>query len=97
MNLTASNQCSTTAAPAAPRHNIRRAFTLVEMLVVIAIIGVLAALVLTGVGVAVKRRDVSRVEAELRKLELLINTYKDKWGSYPPDNPGGPVTNSTTN
>ena len=71
-----------------------RAFTLVEMLVVIAIIGVLASLVLTGVGVAAKRRDISRVEAELRKLELLISTYKDKWGSYPPDNVGGAVTNA---
>ena len=70
------------------------AFTLVELLVTIAIIGIVASLVLSGVIIAGRKRDEQRVKAELAKLELLINTYKDKFGSYPPDNPSGPVTNS---
>ena len=77
-----------------PHPSSRRAFTLVEMLVVIGIIGLLAAMIMSGLSVGAKRRDTSRVEAELRKLELLINNYKDKWGSYPPDNAAGAVTNA---
>jgi prepilin-type N-terminal cleavage/methylation domain-containing protein len=71
----------------------RLGFTLVEMMVVIGIIGLVTALLIPGFRAAVEKRDRSRAEAELRKLELLINNYKDKFGSYPPDNPGGPVTN----
>lgn len=77
-----------------PCPSSRRAFTLVEMLVVIGIIGLLAAMIVPAMSNAIKRRDISRAEAELRKLELLINNYKDKWGSYPPDNPAGAVTNA---
>ena len=72
----------------------RRAFTLIETLVVIGIIGLLAAMIVPAMSNAIKRRDISRAEAELRKLELLINNYKDKWGSYPPDNINGAVTNA---
>ena len=72
----------------------RRAFTLIEMLVVIGIIGLLAAMIVPAMSSAIKRRDISRAEAELRKLDLLINNYKDKWGSYPPDNAAGAVTNA---
>ncbi len=70
------------------------AFTLIELLVTIGIIGIVASMVLTGVQIGGRRRDESRVKAELGKLVLLIETYKDKYGSYPPDNPAGPVTNS---
>ena len=80
--------------PLVVRARAAAAFTLVETLVTIAIIGIVASLVLTGVQVAARRRDESRVRAELAKLDMLINTYKDKLGSYPPDNPGSPATNS---
>ncbi len=71
----------------------RQAFTLIEMLVVIAIVGVLAALAL-GVGpVVIKKKNISRAKAELAKLETLIERYKGKTKQYPPDNP----TNSAIN
>lgn len=63
------------------------AFTLVEMLVVISIIGVLAAL-LFPVGSAISRSGkLKRARAELSALETGIENYKLKLGFYPPDNP----------
>jgi len=71
----------------------RRAFTLTEMLVVIGIIGLLAALAL-GVGPGVfKARDRAKAKAELAKLVTIINSYHAKMKSYPPDNPGNATTN----
>ena len=73
------------AQPAA-RPRRMRAFTLIEMLVVIAIIGILAALVV-GVlpGISAKRTR-SAVLAQMTAIETAINTYKEKQGFYPPDN-----------
>jgi prepilin-type N-terminal cleavage/methylation domain-containing protein len=63
----------------------RRSFTLVEMLVVIAIIGILAAiLVPTLYRVVVKARQ-NVIAQELNQLHLAIESYKQKFGDYPPD------------
>ena len=69
------------------------AFTLVEMLVVISVIGVLAALLFPA-GAAIRKSGIiRRAKAELSQLETGIENYKLKLGFYPPDNPGKPVTN----
>ena len=65
----------------------QRSFTLVEILVVVAIIAVLTALVLQGASIAARKRDRSRVEAQLERLKLVIEDYKLRFGTYPPDNP----------
>jgi len=59
---------------------------LIELLAVIAIIGVLASLTV-GLGALVSRKSkVSRTQVELAKLELAIRDYHSKFGFYPPDN-----------
>jgi prepilin-type N-terminal cleavage/methylation domain-containing protein len=68
------------------RKHLSAAFTLVEMLVVIAIIAILSALIVGLAAPASNKRKVSRVQAELRQIELAIESYKDKLGFYPPDN-----------
>ena len=67
-------------------RNRPRAFTLVELLVVIAMIAVLAALTFPAVGQARISIMRSRARAELTNLETAIERYHDKLGYYPPDN-----------
>ena len=75
----------------------KRAFTLVELLTVMAIIGILAAITM-GIYGGVKRKGVEfRLKAELAAIELALEAYKaqpennnlypysDPWGyEYPP-------------
>ncbi|MCX8156882.1 MAG: type II secretion system GspH family protein [Verrucomicrobiae bacterium] len=71
------------------RTRIRQGFTLVEILMVLAVIGVLAAIALTILPVAKDRSLRSRAEAQLRQIEAAIEAYHAKHGLYPPDNPSG--------
>lgn len=64
----------------------QRAFTLIEMLVVITIIGIIASMVLGLSGLAAKKKKDSVASAAINKLVLVINNYHDKLGFYPPDN-----------
>ena len=71
----------------------RRAFTLIELLIVIAIIAILAAL-LFPVGAKIKNgATIKKAQAELLQVETAINSYKAKYGHYPPDGSAGPVVN----
>src|SRR5436305_141846 len=70
------------------------AFTLIEMLVVIAIIGLLAALLMNLLPRASNMKIRTRVKAELAQVDMAIETYKEKRGYYPPDNPSNPGSNS---
>jgi prepilin-type N-terminal cleavage/methylation domain-containing protein len=64
----------------------RVGFSLIEMLVVIAVIAILAALLLGGMPAIQEKRIRSQVRAELRMLTTAIEAYKAKHGFYPPDN-----------
>jgi len=61
-------------------------FSLIEMLVVIAVIGILAALLLGALPAISDKKIRSAVRAELRMLVTEIEAYKAKHGFYPPDN-----------
>jgi prepilin-type N-terminal cleavage/methylation domain-containing protein len=74
-----------------PRRVARaNAFTLIEMIMVIAIVGILAAFLVSGFGVVKPKTSRKRVETELQKLIGYLEAYKAKTGSYPPDNTNDP-------
>ncbi|MFZ5831104.1 MAG: type II secretion system protein [Planctomycetota bacterium] len=63
----------------------RRAFTLVEMLVVVAIIGILASLISVAAAAAMRHAWKSRVKNEVTQLSNAMVAFKEKFGDYPPD------------
>jgi prepilin-type N-terminal cleavage/methylation domain-containing protein len=67
-------------------HGAKRVgFTLVELLVVITIIGILAALITAaGVG-ALKKARQTRIKVELDQMAMAIQTFKDNFQGYPPN------------
>jgi prepilin-type N-terminal cleavage/methylation domain-containing protein len=65
----------------------RRAFTLIEILVVISIIAIIAGMILATAGYAMSRARRSRVETERDMLITAIQSYKAAKGFYPQGNP----------
>ena len=62
----------------------RGAFTLVELLVVIGILGVLAALITPAVFQARVSARNAAIKAEIDMLHMAIMNYKNEFGSFPP-------------
>jgi prepilin-type N-terminal cleavage/methylation domain-containing protein len=82
-----------------PFLNRRRlAFTLVELLVVMAVIATLAAILFPAFGAIKKKGAIGKANAELKRVAMAIEAYKAQLGHYPPDHviPGGvnPLINS---
>ena len=64
---------------------MRKGFTVIEILVVVAIIGILASVVLFGVDSAKRKaRDARRV-ADLSQMAQVIEIYNNDNGEYPSD------------
>jgi len=63
-----------------------RGFSLVELLVVIAVIGLLASLIVGVGGVAARKSKESRIRGDLNRLVTAIENYKSRLGFYPPCN-----------
>jgi prepilin-type N-terminal cleavage/methylation domain-containing protein len=72
----------------------RRAFTLVELLVVISIIGVLAALTIPLAGSVSRTKKINTAQAEMQQIETALENYKAKYGVYPPSNPTNAILNT---
>ena len=67
------------------RPRSRQAFTLVELLVVIVIIGILIALLVPTIGGALRSTKNAQMGIEISSLAQAIEAYKTEVGDYPPD------------
>lgn len=62
----------------------KRGFTLIELLAVIAIIGILAAIITTSLGTSkAKSRDARRI-ADIKNIQVALELYYNDNGFYPP-------------
>lgn len=66
------------------REQSRAGFTLVELLVVIAVIAILAAFILPALGAARRRAQVARVTSEITSFNAAIAEFKGENGINPP-------------
>ncbi|MGO8701592.1 MAG: type II secretion system protein [Limisphaerales bacterium] len=71
-----------------------RAFTLIELLAVISIMGIVAAMVLSMNSAASTAKRRGMVDAEKNRLLVAIDAYQSKLGFYPPDNGNLATTNA---
>ena len=62
------------------------AFTLIEMMVVVGVIGLLAGMMIAAMPALTDRKIRKRIEVELAGLETAIQSYKADKGYFPPDN-----------
>lgn len=67
-----------------PRHR-SAGFTLVELLVVIAVIGVLLAILIPTIGVMFSQTEDFQRTNEIQQLEAAIEKFEAEYGFYPPD------------
>lgn len=64
--------------------SIQRGFTLIEILVVVAIIGILAGIIVANLDTVRRSRDSQRI-SDLLKIQTALEQYKADNGSYPPN------------
>jgi prepilin-type N-terminal cleavage/methylation domain-containing protein len=67
-----------------PDYNKTRAFTLIELLIVVAIIAILAAIAVPNFLEAQVRAKVARVRTEMRSLAVALEAYRTDQPAYPP-------------
>jgi len=65
------------------KHNAKKGFTLIEILVVVTIIGILASITLLGLGPARRSATDARRVADLRAVQAALEVSYNKNGAYP--------------
>ena len=93
--MNTANTLSTIRRPPSLRSSgaAKRAFTLVEMLVVIAVIATLAAMIFPAFGMLKRKAAVQKAQTELKLIASAIQNYKQQHGHYPPDHLANPAVN----
>ncbi len=76
--------------------NLRQGFTLIEILIVVAIIAILASIVLVGLGPTQQSGRDARRLSDLHEIQNGIELYYNKCGYYPGTAPGGVCANGAT-
>lgn len=71
------------------KNNFRKGFTLIEILIVVAIIAILATVILVGLGPSQQAGRDARRLSDLREVQQGLQLYFNKCGVYP-----GPVAGS---
>jgi type II secretion system protein G len=61
-----------------------RAFTLIELLIVVAIIAILASIVVPNFLEAQVRAKVTRAQSDMRTIATGLESYRTDWNNYPP-------------
>lgn len=62
----------------------RQGFTLVELMIVIAVIGLLAAIVFKLMGSTSEKNRVAKTVARIERIQNALSAYYAEYGSYPP-------------
>jgi general secretion pathway protein G len=65
------------------KTELRKGFTLIEMLIVIAIVGTLSSLVLVGLGPVQRQGRDARRLSDLKQTQTALELYYTKNGAYP--------------
>jgi general secretion pathway protein G len=73
-----------TASPQPPIPNRRRGFTLIEVLMVVAILSILMAFILPAIMRASRAAKIAQVNTEIGNLAAAIATFKQEFGIEPP-------------
>src|SRR4051812_27625528 len=63
----------------------RNGFTLLELLVVMAIIGILVAISISILAQARAQRQILQAQKQVKEIAAAAGAYYDQLGSYPPD------------
>ena len=71
-----------------------RAFTLIELLIVVAIIAILALIAVPNFLEAQSRAKVARVKTDLRTIAIACEAYMVDHNSYPPDQDNNPFSSN---
>ena len=66
-----------------PRQRRWRAFTLLELLAVIAVIGILAALIFPGLGAARRSASRAKTRVQFNQWAAAIESFRSEYGYYP--------------
>jgi len=65
------------------KYQLEDAFTLLELIVVIAIIAILSVFLVPNIMSGYKKSQINATRAEIGKLKGMVEQYQSRWGDYP--------------